>query len=152
MAETKNRFKQLVAKNFFKPKKYSPEQWKDIFIEYLADRGERVWNKKEPIKSGDHAGKLIDVPNQLPLTMESFCVFAGVTLQTFNNYEKMKGYEQYFGLTTRMRDIIESDQLDGATVGAYNPNIIARKLGLSEKIENKVLMEQPLFPDVPKKK
>lgn len=133
--------------NFFKPKKFTPEEWADMFIEYLNDRDGKVWNKKEPIKSGDRAGQLIDIPHQLPLTIESFCVFACIDTQTFYNYENRKGYEDYFEITTRIRGIIESDQLDGATVGAYNPNIIARKLGLTEKSEHKVTTEQPLFGD-----
>lgn len=122
--------------NFFKPKKYTPQEWSDTFMSYLEDRGARVWNKKESIKSGDLAGKTMDVPTQLPLTIESFCVFANVSKQTFYNYEREIGYEEYFDITTYMREVIESDQLDGATVGAYNPNIIARKLGLSENIDH----------------
>jgi hypothetical protein len=32
-----------------------------------------------------------------------------------------------------VREIIENNQFEGATVGTFNANIIARKLGLSEK-------------------
>lgn len=121
--------------NFFNPKKYNPKEWVEVFTNYLCDRGNKVWNKKEAIKSGDMAGTLIDLPNQMPLSIESFCVYANCSKQTFYNYEKEEGYEEYFDITTRMREIIESDQLDGATVGAYNPNIIARRLGLADKQE-----------------
>lgn len=133
--------------NFFKPKKYSKEDWVAKFMEYLIERGEKVWNKKEPIKTGDMAGETMDVPTQLPLSIESFCVYAGVVRDTFLNYEKVEGYEEYFEVTTYMREIIESDQLDGATVGAYNPNIIARRLGLTDKTQQTIVTEQPLFPD-----
>jgi hypothetical protein len=124
--------------NFFKPKKYTPVTWKNVFIKYLNDRQNKAWSKNEPIKSGEKAGELMKVPTQLPLTIESFCVFAGVSKQTFYNYEGAVGYEKYFDITTRIREVIESDQFDGATVGAYNPNIIARKLGLAEKTKSEV--------------
>ena len=39
-------------------------------------------------------------------------------------------------------------QFEGAAAGFLNPNIIARKLGLTDKSEVKVSQEQPLFPDV----
>ena len=68
------------------------------------------------------------------MSIESFCIFADITTQTFRNYESnSKEYKDFFEVTTRIRTIIESQQFEGATVGAYNPNIIARKLGLVDK-------------------
>ena len=136
--------------NFFKPKEYTPAEWEEIFYAYLDYRGDKKWNKKEAIKSGEMAGKTMDVPHQLPLTIESFCVFSGVSMQTFRNYEKKEGYEEYFDVTTRMREIIESDQTDGAIVGAYNPNIIARKLGLVDKKQTELKggLNIPKMPDI----
>ena len=119
--------------NFFKPKAYTPEEWGHVFLDYLKDRQDKEWQKKEPIKSGDRAGDIIDIPHCLPLTIRSFCVFANVIPDTFRNYEKAEGYEEYFLITTRMRNVIEADQIDGATVGAYNPNIIARLIGLKDR-------------------
>ena len=121
--------------SFVKPKSYQPKEWAQKFIDYLEHRQGKVWNKQESIKSGDSAGTVFDVPISLPLTIESFCVFANVSMQTFYNYEKAKTYEDYFEITARIRITIESDQLEGAIVGAYNPNIIARKLGLADKTE-----------------
>lgn len=122
--------------NFFKPKSYTPEEWKEVFLKYLDHRQNKVWKKNEAIKGGDLAGQIIGVPSNLPLTIESFCIFADVSLQTFYNYEKGEKYKEYFEITARIRQVIESDQLEGSIVGAYNPNIIARKLGLSETTKN----------------
>ena len=124
--------------SFVKPKSYQPQEWAQKFIDYLEVRQGKVWNKKECIKSGDSAGTVFDVPISLPLTIESFCVFANVSMQTFSNYEKKEGYEDYFGVTTRIRTVIEAEQLEGAVIGAYNPNIVARKLGLADKREEEV--------------
>lgn len=118
--------------NFFKRKAYTVEEWKEVFIAYLEDRAEKKWYKNEAVKSGNNAGEIIKIPNDVPLSIESFCVFANISKQTFYNYESAEGYQEYFEVTTRIREVIESDQLDGAMLGVYNPNIVARKLGLAE--------------------
>jgi len=126
---------------------YSPDLlWEEALL-YFDWISKRVWNKKEAIKSGDLAGTLIDIPTSTPMSVESFCIFADISTETFRNYESNEGnYKDFFDVTTRIRKIIESQQFEGATVGAYNPNIIARKLGLSDKSEV-TITEQPLFPD-----
>lgn len=119
--------------------KYTPELfWKEA-LKYFEYMSESVWNKKEAIKSGELAGKLIDIPTSTPMSIESFCLFADIDRGTWDNYESNeKPYKDFFNIITRVRGIIESNQFEGATVGAYNPNIIARKLGLTEKVENTV--------------
>lgn len=81
----------------------------------------------------------MDVPTQTPMSIQSFCLFADIDDNTFLRYEKEEGYEDFWAITTRIKGIIESNQFEGATVGAYNPNIIARKLGLVDN--NKTLLE-----------
>lgn len=113
--------------------KYTPESLWDEAVKYFEWISKKVWNKKDPIKSGDHAGTLIDVPTQTPMSIQSFCLFADIDENTFSRYEKEEGYQDFWAITTRIKGIIESNQFEGATVGAYNPNIIARKLGLVDK-------------------
>jgi hypothetical protein len=117
--------------------KYTPEAFWDEAVNYFEWMSGKVWNKKEAIKSGELAGQLIDIPTSTPMSIQSFCLFADIDENTFSRYEKEKGYEDFWAITTRIRGIIESNQFEGATVGAYNPNIIARKLGLADKSENK---------------
>lgn len=118
--------------------KYEPDDLWDEAVKYFEWISERVWNKKEAIKSGDMAGTTMDVPTQTPMSIKSFCLFADIDENTFIRYEKEEGYKDFWEITTRIKSIIQSNQFEGATVGAYNPNIIARTLGLSEKIETKV--------------
>lgn len=118
--------------------KYTPESFWDEAVAYFKYMSRKVWNKKEAIKSGDLAGKTMNVPTPTPLSIESFCLFADITPDTFRNYESnKKGYKDFFEVATRVRAIIESNQFEGATVGAYNPSIISRKLGLIDKKEMK---------------
>ena len=125
--------------------KYTPEDFWNEAVNYFIYMSNKVWNKKEAIKSGDLAGTTMDVPTQTPMSIESFCLFADITTETFRNYESnAKEYKDFFDVTTRIRGVIESNQFEGATVGAYNPNIIARKLGLADKkeVEGNVSIKQ----------
>lgn len=114
--------------------KYDPESLWDESVKYFEYMNERVWNKAEAIKSGDMAGSTMNVPTSIPFSCESFCLFADISNETFRNYQSNKEeYQDFFEVATRIRQIIDSQQFEGATVGAYNPNIIARKLGLGDK-------------------
>lgn len=121
--------------SFRKPKSYSPQEWVEKFIQYLEHMEDKVWNKKEAIKSGEQTGKIIDIPTSTPLSIRGFCVFANISKQTFLNYESEEGYEDYFDPTTRMRTVIEACQLEGAMVNAYNGSIVSSLVGLTKKNE-----------------
>lgn len=116
--------------------KYDPESFWNEAVKYFEWMQNNTWKNKEPIKSGDKAGTTMDVPTQIPMSIETFCLFADIDDNTFFRYEKEKGYEDFWDVTMRIRKIIESQQFEGATVGAFNPSIIARKLGLSENVNN----------------
>ena len=77
-------------------------------------------------------------------SIEGFCIFADIARQTFLNYSKE---EDFLEVTTRIREIIENQQFDGAASGFLNANIIARKLGLADNQNTNLTVEQPLFPD-----
>lgn len=62
------------------------------------------------------------------MTIRGFCLFAGISRQTFLNYEKD---ERYLDIVTRIKDII----VEGASADLFNVNIIARELGLAEKTD-----------------
>lgn len=126
--------------------KYTAEGLWEEAVKYFEWISEKVWNKKEAIKSGEMAGSLIDIPTSIPMSIDGFCIFADIDHKTFSNYEKDESSD-FFPITTRIRKIIESQQFEGATVGAFNPSIIARKLGLTDKSEVTVKQEQPLFGD-----
>jgi len=119
--------------------KYTPDELWSEALAYFEFMSKSVWNKKEAIKSGDLAGTLIDIPTTTPMSAESFCLFADISMDTFRNYKSNKEeYKDFFDLATHVQTIIDSQQFEGATVGAYNPNIIARKLGLADKTETEL--------------
>lgn len=117
--------------------KYTPEAFINESLKYFEYMSSKVWNKMEAIKSGELAGNLIEIPTKTPLSAESFCLFMDISMDTFRNYKSNEdSYKDFFDVATHVQTIIDSNQFEGATVGAYNPNIIARKLGLADKKEH----------------
>lgn len=121
--------------NPLKPKKYEPQQLWDESIKYFEWCNENPWMKKETTNKGDRK-EVKEMPTQRPYTIQGLCRFLNITAQTFENYSNAKGYETYFEITRAIRDVIQNNQLEGAIVGTYQSNIIARMLGLSDKVEN----------------
>lgn len=107
------------------------------------------WNEENPYlreKSFASEGKILVHEEKVmrPLTIEGFCIYCGIARSTFYEYcEK----PQFSDITTRVRDLIENYQFSGAASGFFNANIIARKLGLSEKSETRIIEDQPIFPE-----
>lgn len=112
------------------PKKYQPDELWVKACEYFEWSESKPWYKNEAIKGGDAAGTIMQIPTVRPLTLKMFCIYAGITHQTFLNYEKDQAFLE---VTTRIREITYTQKFEGAAVGAFNANIIARDLGLKEE-------------------
>lgn len=134
MAATKgNSFWKLRSKHGRDKIFLSPEVFLDAAYEYFEHCDANPWYKKEAVKSGEFTGQIIDIPTHRPYTIQGLCIFLGITEQTWLNYQNNENYKDFFDVFTHVRQIIENNQFEGATVGAYNAAIIARKLGLSDK-------------------
>lgn len=119
-----------------------PQVLLDACMEYFKATEQRKWYKKEAIKGGKDSGKTVDIPIETPFSISGLCIFLGVNTVYFNQFEESKTYKDnkdFSKVITHVKDIIETQQFEGATVGAFNANIIARKLGLVDKgeIDNK---------------
>ena len=88
--------------------------------------------------------RLIEVPKMRAFTIQGLCNYIDISVKGFNLYEDR---EDFIPITTRVRQIIYNQKFEGAASGFLNANIIARDLGLVEKSESKVTVEQPLFGD-----
>lgn len=105
------------------PRAYTPEALEAKFEEYVE------WVKANPVYINKvSAGEIIPVPTQRPLTLVGFCQFERISKDTFRRYE-----DEFCDLLTHVRVAIEADQLEGAMVGQYNPNIVARVLHLADR-------------------
>jgi len=79
--------------------------------------------RHEVIRSGTKAGDIIEVPVARPYTIEGFCVFAGISIKTFNGYES--GKELSFA-ATHIREAIRQNLMEGLITGIYNTAIVSR--------------------------
>lgn len=70
------------------------------------------------------------ISKKRPFTIQGLCNYLDISVKGFNLYEKRK---DYIPITTRVRQIIYNQKFEGAAAGLFNPNIIARDLGLAEK-------------------
>lgn len=104
------------------------ELWKEC-KNYFEETSNRVWNKVE--FRGVQA-KEVKVPTSVPFSLQGLCLHLDCCLTTFKNYESK---EDFLVVTSKVRNIIENQQFEGAVVGAFNASIIASKLGLANKVE-----------------
>jgi hypothetical protein len=126
----------------------SPQHLWDAAIQYFQWCDNNPWYRKEAVKGGDLAGKLISVPTQRPYTLSGLCLYLDVTRETFDNYGKEESYKDFFDIVTRIRETIYTQKFEGAAVGAYNANIIIRDLGLREKTELSTDPDRPVFGNI----
>lgn len=113
-------------------------------VKYFEATDKRKWIRKE--FNGKDAVEC-EIPTETPYTWSGLCLFLNCGRNYFTQFEKENKDEGFSCIITRIREIIYTQKFEGAAVGAFNANIISRDLGLVDKQENKVHVEQPLFPD-----
>jgi len=77
----------------------------------------------------------IDLPFTRAYSIEALCNHLDISKQTFLNYESKEGYETYFDVCLRIRQIIDAQHFEGGMANIFNSNITMRKLGLADKQE-----------------
>lgn len=71
----------------------------------------------------------------LPYTLASLCLFLDITQKTWHEWANDR--DDLSDVITRVTETIRDQKMVGAMVGSYNHNIIARDLGLVDKIDTK---------------
>jgi hypothetical protein len=122
----------------------NPEELLSEIVRYFEWCDQHPWNRNEAIKSGDKVGTTVAVPTARPYTISGLCIHLGISFKTWKEYGKR---QDFLHIITRAEEIIETQQFEGAAVGAFNANIIARKLGLSDKSELVGKGDTELFKD-----
>jgi hypothetical protein len=121
----------------------SPELLWDAACEYFG------WCDENPWKEKDWVGKDADEvyrEKTRPYTLAGLCVYCGASRHWWNEFRKAASSD-FLEVVTRVEEIIYQQKFEGATVGVFNANIISRDLGLVDKKENNLIVEQPLFPE-----
>jgi len=113
---------------------YTPDEILQKAHEFFQWCDENPWIKKDFVRGGESAGSIVNLPTARPYTLSGLCVFAGISMKTFQRYEKDKDFSP---IITHIKEICYTQKFEGAAVGAFNANIIARDLGLTDKSETK---------------
>lgn len=108
----------------------TPEKMWELFEQYRDATKARV----RRIPKATVKGVLYE-EHTPPLTIEGFknyCADNECDVQRyFNNRDNE--YTEYAPIISRIKEVIREDQIEGAMVGQYNSNIVARYQGLTEK-------------------
>lgn len=88
-------------------------------------------------KDGDEVKKR----HPRPYTLSGLCVYLDCSEQTLRNYGKDAEHKDFFEVYTRIEQIIRTQKFEGAAVGFFNANIIARDLGLVDKQDQAIKVE-----------
>ena len=115
----------------------TPEILWNLFCDYVEHE------KKSPLYRRDYVGKdgeEKDTPLQVPITFEGFeCyLWDNGIISDLKDYASNKDerYTEFAPIITRIRQNCFVQNFKGASVGLFNANLIARKLGLVESTKN----------------
>ena len=149
-APTGNQFWKLRSKHGRDKIFKTPNILLDACYEYFEHQSNQKWEKT------DFKGKdveMVKIPTASPFTLTGLCIFLGVNTKYFAQFESDLDLENkidkdFSNVITHVREIIYSQKFEGAAVGAYNANIIARDLGLADKKEHSGKINLPTGFDV----
>lgn len=148
-----NQFWKLRSKHGRKKLFATPDLLWDAACEYFQWCIDNPLQKEEIVKYKDHYEK-VNTNLLRAFTLHGLCLYLDCNTVYFNQFdvETTENPKDFSKVITRIRDVIYKQKFEGASANLLNANIIARDLGLADKTENKVQLEQPLFPEVPPKK
>ena len=104
--------------------------WEAV-CEYFQWCDNNPWKteKKKETKDGSFTE---ETPTARPYTFSGLCFYLGCNEAYFRQF-KTDCTEDFSTVINDIESVIETQQFEGAAVGAFNANIIARKLGLADK-------------------
>ena len=143
MFEIGNRFWELRSKHGRDKLFATPELMWEAAKEYFE------WCESNPLIEIDYKGKdadRVELPKMRAFTMQGLCLYLDCNTRYFNQF-KETCTSDFSSVITRIEEIIFNQKFTGAAAGFLNPNIIARDLGLVDKKENAVKVEQQMFSD-----
>ena len=124
----------------------SPDKMWEYFTKFVEHEKSNPMYKVEYVgKDGDQ----VNTPLQVPITFEGFeCWLAdeGIICDLGQySANRDKAYDEYATIITRIRQNCFSQNFKGAAVGLFNANIIAKKLGLKDQVEQTITHAVPIL-------
>lgn len=112
----------------------TPELLWEAACEYFEHTDNRTWIKKDWV--GKDA-KEVNRESTPPYTLRGFLLYIGANLSYWSEFKTAKAanLNGFPEIIHAIEEIIYNQKFEGAAVGAFNANIIARDLGLREQSE-----------------
>lgn len=127
----------------------SPEQLWELACDYFKRCDETPWEKK------DYKGKdavEVEIPTSAPYLWSGFedFLFEQGVCSSLKDYrtasrkpkDEQGIYAEFSEVITRIDQIMLTQKVSGAMVGAYNSNLVARLEGLVDKSEETVIVKE----------
>lgn len=125
------------------PRKFTPKQFQKAWDDYFQWSDQHPWYKNEMIKSGELAGEIVKIPTERPYSEMGFIAFCGLgenylrQMKSSFESEDLKGDDLKLSLVlSRAIGKCRAQKFEGAAVGAFKENIIAREMGLWDRMKN----------------
>lgn len=109
----------------------TPEILWEAAVQYFEATDARKWIKKDWVGKDAHE---VMRETETPYTISGLCLYLDVSREWWNKF-KNENREDFLQVLTRIENIIYTQKFEGASVGAFNPSIIARDLGLKEQTD-----------------
>ena len=129
----------------------TPEKLWQLFLDYIEHERSNPMYKVEYVGKD---GNQVKTPLETPITFEGFECYLqdqGV-INDLGHYSSNlnNAYDEYLPIITRVKQNCFVHNFKGASVGLFNANIIARKLGLVDKKETEMKggLNIPELPDI----
>lgn len=122
----------------------TPDLLWEAATEYFNWVDAHPWYKVEANKT---TGKLIKIPTVRPYTLRAFFLYVHASENFWSEFKKAK-HQDFLGVIEQIENAMYSQKFEGAAVGAFNANIIARDLGLRDKTEITGEDGAPLIPAI----
>lgn len=100
--------------------------------EYFESVDSRKWVKKDWV--GKDAVE-VERENETPYTKSGLCLFLDITEWRMLENLKNKS-EDFLQTVSRIENVIITQKIEGASVGAFTPSIVALELGLRQNVDH----------------
>ncbi|MES2382455.1 MAG: terminase small subunit [Bacteroidota bacterium] len=110
----------------------------DAALEYFNHTDSRKWTKKDWVGKDAHE---VERETETPYTISGLCLYLDCSRSFFAEFKKAlnekndKESKDFLLVITRIENIIFTQKIEGAAVGAFNANIVAMELGLKQQTE-----------------
>lgn len=115
----------------------SPELMWAAAEEYFEWCDNNPWYHNDAIKSGERAGEIIKIPIARPYTLSGLTLYLRTSESYFRSFKSTLKEEDkdFLTIISEIESVIYTQKFEGAAVGTFNANIIARDLGLRDRNE-----------------